>query len=218
MHAIIPLIVLPFQVSFWKFDKDGAVLKYDTWIPNLNAWIEASTGIPISNPQLEAGTLQQLCAVTQQRCTGSNTQWTSVDQCVSTLSQKPFGNYDEAWGDNIVCRTIHLVLTQVRPQVSSLLHKKRVSHEQRRMLNYSKTGPLPPRGTHRGRQMCGLCLSSWILQWRSPLRWSARWDIHVPLTTAVGARTNPLWFDHALWIWYRRTLKKVTLSNIARAL
>jgi hypothetical protein len=120
MHEIIPLTVLPFQVAFWKFDRDGAVLKYDAWVTNLNAWIEASSGIPINNPQLDAGTIEQVCAVTQQRCTGSNTQWTSVDQCVGALSQKPFGNYDEAWGDNIVCRTIHLVLTQVRPQVSSL--------------------------------------------------------------------------------------------------
>jgi hypothetical protein len=123
MHAIILLTVLPFQVAFWKFDRDGAVLQYDAWVPNLNAWIEASTGIPINNPQRDAGTIEQLCAVTQQRCTGANTQWTSVDQCVGALSQKPFGNYDEAWGDNIVCRTIHLVLTQVRPQVSSLSHK-----------------------------------------------------------------------------------------------
>jgi hypothetical protein len=127
MHAIIPLTVLPFQVAFWKFDDHGAVLNYDAWIPNLNDWIEASLGISISNPQVEMQTIQQLCAVTQQRCTGSNTQWISIEECVSTLSQKPYGNYDEAWGDNIVCRTIHLVLTQVRPQVSSLLHQARVS-------------------------------------------------------------------------------------------
>jgi hypothetical protein len=127
MHAIIPLIVLPFQVAFWKFDKHGAVLKYDAWLPNLNDWIQANMGVIISNPQYEIQTIQQICIVTQQRCTGSNTQWTSVEECVSTLCQKPYGNYDETWGDNIVCRTIHLVLTQVRPQVSSLSHQARVS-------------------------------------------------------------------------------------------
>lgn len=27
------------------------------------------------------------------------------------------GNFDEAWGDNVVCRSIHLMLTVVRPEV-----------------------------------------------------------------------------------------------------
>src|ERR1700728_1005497 len=127
MHAIIPLTILPCQVAFWRFDEHGAVLKYDAWIPNLNDWVEASLGISISNPQVDMETIQQLCAATQQRCTGSNTQWSCIEECVSTLSQKPYGNYDEAWGDNIVCRSIHLILTQVRPQVSSLSHQARVS-------------------------------------------------------------------------------------------
>jgi len=127
-------------VAFWKFDDDGAVLKYDAWITNLNAWIEASTGIPISNSQLEGGTIQQVCAVTQQRCTGSNTQWSSVDQCVSVLSQKPYGNYDETWGDNIVCRTIHLVLTQVRPEVSSV-HVSRPSTDTELCVKYRSIAP-----------------------------------------------------------------------------
>ena len=117
-----PINCLALQVAFWRFDEHGAVLKYDAWIPNLNVWIEASTGVSISNPQFDTQSIQQLCAVTQQRCTGSNTQWTCIEECVSTLSQKPYGNYDEAWGDNIVCRSIHIILTQVRPDVSSLSH------------------------------------------------------------------------------------------------
>lgn len=108
----------PVQVAFWKFDHRGAVLKYDAWIPNLNAWVEASMGVDVTNPEFQAGSIEGLCDLTQVRCNGTNTQWSSVDQCVSTLSQKPYGNYDEAWGDNIVCRSIHLVLTQVRPEVS----------------------------------------------------------------------------------------------------
>jgi len=105
------------QVAFWEFDNSGAVLKYDAWIPNLNDWIVSATGALISNTQYQMESIEQICALTQQRCTGSNTQWTCVDDCVSALSQKPYGDYDEAWGDNIVCRTIHLVLTQIRPDV-----------------------------------------------------------------------------------------------------
>jgi hypothetical protein len=122
-----PIKCFAFQVAFWKFDECGAVLKYDAWIPNLNDWIVAGLGISISNPQVDMQSIQQLCATTQQRCTGSNTQWSSIDECISTLSQKPYGNYDETWGDNIVCRTIHVVLTQVRPQVSSPSRQAHVS-------------------------------------------------------------------------------------------
>ncbi|KAK1750370.1 hypothetical protein QBC47DRAFT_455288 [Echria macrotheca] len=105
------------QVAFWRFDDQGAVLKYDAWIPNLNTWVEATTAAQVTNTQFQAQSIQQICAVTQMRCTGGNTQWTSIEQCVMMLSQKPYGNYDAAWGDNIVCRSIHLVLTQVRPDV-----------------------------------------------------------------------------------------------------
>ncbi|KAI9786480.1 MAG: hypothetical protein M1839_006940 [Geoglossum umbratile] len=103
------------QVAFWRFDDCGAVLKYDAWIPNLNAWIENVLGTPISNPFLQAVTIQDICSSTQLLCTDGNKQWNDVNECVTALSAKPYGTYDEAWGDNIVCRTIHLVLAGVRP-------------------------------------------------------------------------------------------------------
>lgn len=104
-------------MAFWKFDEEGAVVKYDAWIPNLNEWVQTTTS-SIAQPPTQLESIQQVCATTQLTCTGANTQWESVEQCVSVLSQKAYGSYDEAWGDNVVCRTIHLVLTQVRPDVS----------------------------------------------------------------------------------------------------
>ncbi|KAK3303054.1 uncharacterized protein B0T15DRAFT_262355 [Chaetomium strumarium] len=103
------------QVAFWRFDKKGAVLNYDAWIPNLNSWVAQTTASNATQAEARAGTIYQICAATQMRCTGANAQWSSVEECVTTLSTKPYGNYDEAWGDNIVCRSIHVVLTQVRP-------------------------------------------------------------------------------------------------------
>ena len=97
------------------------MLRYDAWIPNLNAWVQHATGVAVGNPQAQAESIVQLCAITQLRCTGSNQQWASLEACVAGLSAKPYGNYDEAWGDNVVCRRIHLVLTQVRPAVSALI-------------------------------------------------------------------------------------------------
>ncbi|CAK1361839.1 hypothetical protein CB0940_02835 [Cercospora beticola] len=105
------------QVAFWRFDDDGKVLKYHAWIPNLEAWTNAANGIDFGNPLVQNGTTQQLCAGIQQTCTGENQQYTSTEDCIAQLSAKPFGSFDEAWGDNVVCRVIHVILTKVRPQV-----------------------------------------------------------------------------------------------------
>ncbi|GAB1312614.1 hypothetical protein MFIFM68171_02824 [Madurella fahalii] len=102
------------QVAFWRFDNEGAVLNYDAWIPNLNAWVQKTSG-PVVTPEQQMLSIFQICTVTQLRCTGANAQWGSISECVYSLSQRPYGSYDAAWGDNVVCRTIHLVLTQVRP-------------------------------------------------------------------------------------------------------
>jgi hypothetical protein len=106
------------QVAFWKFDECGAVLKYDAWIPNLNDWVTMATGSDITDTKFQANSVLGLCAMTQLRCTGADQQWADLGACIDGLSAKPYGNYDEAWGDNIVCRFIHVVLTQIRPDVS----------------------------------------------------------------------------------------------------
>jgi hypothetical protein len=41
----------------------------------------------------------------------------SVNDCVTTLSAKKFGDYDEVWADSVVCRTVHIILALVRPDV-----------------------------------------------------------------------------------------------------
>ncbi|KAI9822576.1 MAG: hypothetical protein M1827_000295 [Pycnora praestabilis] len=38
-------------------------------------------------------------------------------QYVTTLKQKPFGDWDELWGDDIVCREVHIELARIRPAV-----------------------------------------------------------------------------------------------------
>ncbi|KAH6847224.1 hypothetical protein B0I37DRAFT_139729 [Chaetomium sp. MPI-CAGE-AT-0009] len=103
------------QIAFWRFDEHGAVVKYDALIANLNSWFEATVGADVTDQHFRAASIEQICAASQMRCRGPNTQWHSIEECVATLSKKRYGSYDEAWGDNIVCRSIHLVLTQVRP-------------------------------------------------------------------------------------------------------
>ncbi|KAI3392403.1 hypothetical protein diail_5730 [Diaporthe ilicicola] len=104
------------QVSFWRFDDAGAVLKYDAWIPTLQQWWNTTHDVA-HYPVDETLVRNQLCQATQSKCTGANKQWDSLDQCVTNLSQKPMGTFDNLWGDNVWCRALHVRLTPIRPEV-----------------------------------------------------------------------------------------------------
>ncbi|KAJ7184890.1 hypothetical protein C8R46DRAFT_984001 [Mycena filopes] len=105
------------QTAFWYFDKHGAVLRYDAWVPSLDRFVPAFHGYDIYNPARMNTTIEQVCGLQAQTCVGDNTVYASMADCVQTLSGKPFGRMDEAWGDNVVCRTIHVLLTKFRPAV-----------------------------------------------------------------------------------------------------
>lgn len=95
----------------------GAVLRYEAWIPNLQAWNMAALGLDFGDSTTDKAAASKLCPVIQQRCQGANQQYANAKDCVAVLEGKPFGNFDEAWGDNVVCRIIHLILTKIRPEV-----------------------------------------------------------------------------------------------------
>ncbi|KAJ6580576.1 hypothetical protein DFH09DRAFT_1146150 [Mycena vulgaris] len=101
------------QIAFWHFDAKGSVLKYDAWIPSLDRYYNVAHGFgfDLYNPAEMSGTIQQICGAQAQTCVGPNTS------ALKTLTAKPFGRLDEAWGDNVVCRLIHVLLTKLRPEV-----------------------------------------------------------------------------------------------------
>ena len=105
------------QIAFWRFDDTGAVLYYDATLPNLNEYYNLASGVAPS-AQFNAARIEQLCDSAQQLCTRSNIQYNSTQACIDTLSQRPFGEWDEIWGDNVVCRTLHVQLARLRPDVS----------------------------------------------------------------------------------------------------
>jgi hypothetical protein len=106
------------QIAFWRFDDTGAVLYYDAWIPNLKDYTKLLYGTP-PTPAFKNATIEELCVDTQALCTGNNTQWNSTASCISALSSRHFGDWDEVWGDNVVCRTLHILLARLRPDVNS---------------------------------------------------------------------------------------------------
>ncbi|KAJ7864457.1 hypothetical protein B0H14DRAFT_3107548 [Mycena olivaceomarginata] len=112
-----PFITALKQTAFWRFDRHGAVLEYEAWIPSLDRFVSAVNGVDFYGPESMNGTIQGICGQQAQTCVGNNTVYNSVEDCIATLSAKPFGRLDEAWGDNIVCRSIHVLLTKFRPEV-----------------------------------------------------------------------------------------------------
>ncbi|KAK6984047.1 secreted protein [Favolaschia claudopus] len=112
-----PFITALKQIAFWRFDDEGTVLKYDAWIPNLDAFTPIMHGFDQYTLQGMNRTIQGVCGLQNQTCVGNNTVYDGVEDCVQTLAGKPFGRLDEAWGDNVVCRMIHVLLTKLRPEV-----------------------------------------------------------------------------------------------------
>jgi hypothetical protein len=104
------------QIAFFKFDSAGKVIAYDAWIPNLQRWTEIANGIPFDSALVGYALPAVLCPQIQKRCTGQNSQFNNSASCILRLGQKPTGHFDEAWGDNMVCRLIHFQLTAVRPE------------------------------------------------------------------------------------------------------
>ncbi|KAJ7759970.1 hypothetical protein B0H16DRAFT_1674415 [Mycena metata] len=112
-----PFITALKQITFWRFDDEGAVLKYDAWIPDLDLFTALLKGMDPYTPTAMNNTIQQICALQAQTCVGNNTVYDGIPNCVQILAAKTFGRSDETWGDNVVCRMIHVLLTKFRPEV-----------------------------------------------------------------------------------------------------
>jgi hypothetical protein len=105
------------QVAFWRFNEEGAVVAYDAWLPTLSRYTNRLYGTT-PTAKFQQATIEQVCQEQEMICKGPNQQFKSAKDCESHLTKKPFGDWDEAWGDNMVCRTLHLLLAKLRPNVS----------------------------------------------------------------------------------------------------
>ena len=70
-------------------------------------------------PSQESVTIRYLCQGTQAVCRVSSSleQYSSLEECVTFLSppNTPFGDYDRADQNNVICRVVHLLLAQISP-------------------------------------------------------------------------------------------------------
>ena len=106
------------QIAFWRFGKNGAVEAYDAWLPTLSCYANHLYGTKKTTEFKEA-TIGQVCQEQQAVCLDHNQQFKSTSDCILQLSQKSFGDWDEAWGDNVVCRSLHVLLAKLRPDVGT---------------------------------------------------------------------------------------------------
>jgi len=91
------------------FIPDSALVKaYDLTLLRL----DQEADIPASE---YPAAIQALCAETQQRCVGDDQQFANQSECVAFMSSLDFGSWSDAWSNTVVCRELHVILTQVRP-------------------------------------------------------------------------------------------------------
>lgn len=105
------------QTAFWRFDDEGAVIAYDADLPQLGKWFSKAYDADFTDRATQIQTINNLCVDTMNFCVGSNQQFESVQQCIVFHAMADFGSYDEIWGNNTVCRTIHVILAKHDPIV-----------------------------------------------------------------------------------------------------
>jgi len=96
---------------FIAFDKNYAICGYDGQIRN--------PGLTFDQPKkTNADTIEKLCAGIQKICTGNNTQYRNMKQCIEFMTNEiPFSTYDRLDQNNVICRTLHIQLAVVAPTV-----------------------------------------------------------------------------------------------------
>ncbi|EPS41734.1 hypothetical protein H072_4341 [Dactylellina haptotyla CBS 200.50] len=109
------LVTILKQTGFWRFNTKGEVINYDLALIEVDHFIEELTSTDYTDPAAQAELIATTCNAQALRCVGVNSQYDSIDHCIEVLSAKPFGSYTDIWSDSVVCRSIHIVLTLVRP-------------------------------------------------------------------------------------------------------
>jgi hypothetical protein len=100
-------------------------------IPNLNNFVGKATSLIgtglrgysfVPTEKQKEGIYENLCQAHNLLCTKRFAQWPTKEACEVALAKKPFGIFDVVWGDNVVRRLVHVMLSAIRPGVSSSIY------------------------------------------------------------------------------------------------
>lgn len=105
------------EVGFFYFDQNNLVVAADLALQQLGQLNDFPAF-------LQPFIVQQVCASlngnpslgqTQGICSGPNQQFASFSDCNSQLSSKPFGSWNNAASDTVICRLLHSLIANFDP-------------------------------------------------------------------------------------------------------
>jgi hypothetical protein len=100
------------QTGFYQFNSNNQVTTFDLAILNLGAAVD----VPASD---QAAVIQGVCSaltVNPGTCNGFH-EYTDFNDCVSFMNSIPYGSWNRANSNTVVCRQLHTLLTPFRPAV-----------------------------------------------------------------------------------------------------
>jgi len=99
------------ETGFFFFNEDGLIRSYDLSILRLGKYGDVST---VAHPLY----IGQVCAVADMFCNNGTTfqQYNSTESCLGFLNSIPFGSWNDASSNTVVCRVLHSILVPFRAE------------------------------------------------------------------------------------------------------
>jgi len=98
------------QMGFYTFNSDNLVSSFDLVILNLGAAVDIPA---FAQPQA----IQQICQTISGPSGTCPTTYATVTDCVNFMNTIPFGSWNRANSNTVVCRQLHTILTPLRPDI-----------------------------------------------------------------------------------------------------
>jgi hypothetical protein len=105
------------QMGFYIFNEQNLVESLDLVILNLGAAVN-----PPDTPEAHSAIINELCGLlVDVTCSDPvydpDGHYTSIEDCVSFMNSIPFGTWDRANSNTVVCRQLHSLITYYRPDI-----------------------------------------------------------------------------------------------------
>ncbi|KAJ0108897.1 hypothetical protein J7T55_005440 [Diaporthe amygdali] len=122
-------ITYPVEILFWAtYNSLGQISQYDATFKWLQWNFDTISGLLMNKLNMTSSEqftafatsmmAKSICTTAMNSCNGTNTQYDSMDQCVSFLTNDvPFGSAYQLGFDTLLCRMAHQPMVPIRPSV-----------------------------------------------------------------------------------------------------
>jgi len=104
------------ETAFFLFDHHGKILQYDAVEVNQYSWSQF-TSVSRDENINKGLMIQRICGAHTQFCNGTLARYKDYEECATFMNSLPLGNPDYSNQNNVLCRTIWSLVTNLRPQV-----------------------------------------------------------------------------------------------------